>query len=357
MASISMDHFVYRQESAHVDWPLWKQRLEFFFTINRIGFRVVTGAVGPPIVVAETTSIAHGYLMVLGGPKIVEINNASADPLNYVQLIALLDARFANVNTRVADVNFRSCIQGDNENLSDYAQRLKTLAVAAGLAGEAIAAQVLSVIYNNTADDDVRLKGLDETIGLEALLTWHRAHTLKLTTSNSMAARRSNINAINSNNTSNRQSSNSTSNKCFLCGYEYPHKQACPAQGKSCRKCGKLNHFERMCKGDNSSRTNSPARNVHRRRENSASSSSSSSSSFNKFPNNARSMLRAIQEKQQENNQANQNNSNNSIDNSSRNIENLTEDELLEEFSTFLTERQRLSSTSIESNNTNTNNQ
>jgi hypothetical protein len=114
--------------------------------------------------------------MVLGGPKIVEINNASADPLNYVQLIALLDARFANVNTRVADVNFRSCIQGDNENLSDYAQRLKTLAVAAGLAGEAIAAQVLSVIYNNTADDDVRLKGLDETIGLEALLTWHRAH-------------------------------------------------------------------------------------------------------------------------------------------------------------------------------------
>ena len=68
-------------------------------------------------------------------------------------------------------------------------------------------------------------------------------------------------------------------------------------------------------------------------------------------------MLRAIQEKQQENNQANQNNSNNSIDNSSRNIENLTEDELLEEFSTFLTERQRLSSTSIESNNTNTNKQ
>lgn len=33
--------------------------------------------------------------------------------------------------------------------------------------------------------------------------------------------------------------------KCGLCGYEYPHtNRKCPAHGKTCTKCGKLNHFE-----------------------------------------------------------------------------------------------------------------
>jgi hypothetical protein len=347
MASITMDHFVYRQESAHVDWPLWKQRLEFFFTINRIGYVVITGQVGPPIILAETTLVAHGYLMVLGGPKIVEINNAAEDALNYVQLVALLDTRFANVNPRVADVNFRSCLQLDNENLMDFAHRLKTLAVAAGHQGDQIATQVLSVIYNNTTDDDVRLKGLDETVTLDALLLWHKAHHLKLTTSNAMAARRNNggINVITNNNNINRQ--RQRTNTCFLCGYEYPHKTTCPAQGKTCRKCNKLNHFERMCKGDDSSsRSSTPDR--KRKNNNSSASSSSSSSSFNKFPNNARSMLRAIQSKQMEAKQDNTNTSQN--DTASKQIEDLSEAELLEEFKSFYTNKLRLSSTTNDSN-------
>jgi hypothetical protein len=70
MATISMDHFVHKPLSANIDWPIWKQRLQFFFTINRIGYIVVTANLGadPPIV-GETTSVAHGYLMVLGGQR------------------------------------------------------------------------------------------------------------------------------------------------------------------------------------------------------------------------------------------------------------------------------------------------
>ena len=37
---------------------------------------------------------------------------------------------------------------------------------------------------------------------------------------------------------------------CFNCGSNYfpGHKQVCPAQGKSCRSCGKLNHFAKVCR-------------------------------------------------------------------------------------------------------------
>lgn len=40
-------------------------------------------------------------------------------------------------------------------------------------------------------------------------------------------------------------------NKCNNCGGNYPHRggQAfCPAKGKTCRACGKLNHFEKCCR-------------------------------------------------------------------------------------------------------------
>ena len=348
MATISMDHFVYRVLTAHIDWPLWKQRLQFFFTINRIGFVVITAdLVADPPVVGETTNIAHGYLMVLGGPKIVEINNASVDALNYVQLVALIDARFANTNPRIADVNFRSCLQAEDENLSDYSNRLKILATAAGLRGGDVATNVVSVIYLNTRDDEIRMKCLDPTTTLDSLITWHTAHALKLATSNSMAARLNNANGIyavrHNNATTSSSDKHQKQNKCFLCGYEYPHEKACPARGKTCNKCGKLNHFESVCKSGNASSSPSSSR---AKRNNSSSSSSSSSTNFNKykqFPNNARSMLRAIKSKQSNDNDSTA---------SQRNIEDLSEDELLTEFQSFFEQKQKLSSTTNGDNQT-----
>ena len=37
---------------------------------------------------------------------------------------------------------------------------------------------------------------------------------------------------------------------CRNCGNKYTagHKQVCPAQGKSCNSCGKLNHFSKVCR-------------------------------------------------------------------------------------------------------------
>ena len=36
---------------------------------------------------------------------------------------------------------------------------------------------------------------------------------------------------------------------CRNCGGTFPHEGGCPAKGKVCHKCGKENHFAKMCRG------------------------------------------------------------------------------------------------------------
>ena len=39
---------------------------------------------------------------------------------------------------------------------------------------------------------------------------------------------------------------------CFKCGRSWPHRNGeCPAKGKICTKCGKPNHFAKVCKSFN----------------------------------------------------------------------------------------------------------
>jgi transposase InsO family protein len=45
----------------------------------------------------------------------------------------------------------------------------------------------------------------------------------------------------------------SPSSRCPRCGGSHKNKADCPANGKTCRKCGKLNHFERQCKSKSAS--------------------------------------------------------------------------------------------------------
>ena len=39
-----------------------------------------------------------------------------------------------------------------------------------------------------------------------------------------------------------------TKRKCNNRGYDWPHVQRCPAQGKVCNNCEKVRHFEQVCR-------------------------------------------------------------------------------------------------------------
>ncbi|CAB3993402.1 PREDICTED: uncharacterized protein K02A2.6-like, partial [Paramuricea clavata] len=47
---------------------------------------------------------------------------------------------------------------------------------------------------------------------------------------------------------------------CYFCSKPYPHPGVCPAKGKTCRLCGKLNHFAVTCRS-------SPQKQQHRHHE------------------------------------------------------------------------------------------
>ena len=60
----------------------------------------------------------------------------------------------------------------------------------------------------------------------------------------------------------------SSNTKCGLCDGSYPHRGICPAQGKKCMNCGKLNHFAKVCRSkpidrSKSSRTRKPSKGKH----------------------------------------------------------------------------------------------
>ena len=51
------------------------------------------------------------------------------------------------------------------------------------------------------------------------------------------------------------KSQQTRSSTCRQCGLTWPHKKGpCPAKGKTCRKCGKPNHFAKMCRTKSSTR-------------------------------------------------------------------------------------------------------
>ncbi len=51
---------------------------------------------------------------------------------------------------------------------------------------------------------------------------------------------------------------------CRNCGRNYPHEGRCPATGKECRKCGKLNHFANVCRSSAKKQTRRPRKQNHR---------------------------------------------------------------------------------------------
>ena len=62
-----------------------------------------------------------------------------------------------------------------------------------------------------------------------------------------------NVATVNSRNPTFRQ----TKGTCYFCGRRESHaKTCCPAYGKTCNKCGKQNHFVKVCRTMSRSTTN-----------------------------------------------------------------------------------------------------
>ena len=147
---------------------------------------------------------------------------------------------------------FRQAVQNAGETVDQFATRLRKL--AAHCEFPSLDRELKSAIIQNCQSKRLRRYALrEDALTLDGLLSKARALEASETQATGMekALPLENVNWVQQDQ-GRHQKSRSTfpnPNKCRNCGSAWPHRdKPCPAKGQTCRKCGKLNHFARVCR-------------------------------------------------------------------------------------------------------------
>jgi hypothetical protein len=272
-----MEHFIYNSKTVASDWPRYLMRFHNFLELSNL---VLTDE--------GQAKKAKGRFLHVCGETITDIYMAQDDPdaLTCKQILDLISAKFVKTNTRTAKYQFTQCKMLPDESIADYAIRLRPLAKAAGITSANRDGEILAVIAAQTTCNKIRMKALDQSIDLKALIEWKDTFDLKNDCANVMEnnhaqssshglfninqrqwqrqsssskfdSKRSSLGQpqqfnnsySNSNSYPSRQNTRSES-KCYHCAETFPHTQArqFPAKGKRCTTCNKWNHLAIVCK-------------------------------------------------------------------------------------------------------------
>ena len=146
-------------------------------------------------------------------------------------------------NRRYEVYRFRKAVQEPRETLDQFHTRLRTLAQTCEFASPDF--EIEEQIIIGGASSKIRKRALrDPSFNLAAMLLEGRrdeqsafqAKDIESTSPDSATSTFDEIDAL------------YRPTGCRNCGGSFPHKGLCPAKGKQCRKCGKLNHFQSVCR-------------------------------------------------------------------------------------------------------------
>ena len=268
---INMEQFKFVENTVSLDWPNWSFRFENFLHLTNID-----------ITIPAQATVALRHRLHAGGPKIMDIYSAQGNLLlTYAQFKAILDARFVIPANTLHVFTFRNYAQDHEQSFDDYVTMLNRLAIIAAVPAATREREILHVIAQNSLDEETRNKAFTPDITLAQLKAWKAAQEVIARCNRIVMKSKKesdNVNAVRS----------ETPKQCFNCGNSYPHPlgTTCPASGKECRRCHKLNHFSKVCFKDATKRPYTPQ--THRQRfnnNNGAGSSSRESSSSSRQSN------------------------------------------------------------------------
>ena len=133
---------------------------------------------------------------------------------------------------------FRNTYQEQHETLDQYVTRLRTLAQPCEFADQNFELEEQIIIGGTSSK--IRKQALrDPKYDLKQMLLDGRRDEISKFQTKQIEAK---------DNTPEVQT-NKIEAKCSNCGGKFPHSSACPAKGKDCRNCGKMNHFAKFCRG------------------------------------------------------------------------------------------------------------
>ncbi|XP_061170050.1 uncharacterized protein K02A2.6-like [Saccostrea echinata] len=234
-------------------WEKWIERLELLFTGMNI----------------DDTGRRRALLLHYAGERVFDIYNAEKEdsPTTYVGTKQVLSTYFSpRKNIQMAVYKFRNCKQSGTQTLDEYVTELRRLSKDCEF--NDVNKEILSQIIQHCRSNRLRRRALREPdMTLQNLMDLGRAMEVAETQAQTMEEQSERaVNFVNKPRVKfkNRQSekpkgqskctavSAAVANTCRNCGGPYPHTAECPAKGKQCRYCKKLNHFEKVCRSKKS---------------------------------------------------------------------------------------------------------
>ena len=194
---------------------------------------------------------------------------------HYRRLKEALTGQFApSRNATFAEYEFHSMNQEEEETIDTYTTRLRKQAKLCGFCDKACQDRAIkNRIVAGCRSHRLRRKALETDVTLVRLLEIARAEEKSNEKAEKMEKPREQSETVDVNKVKRHPSkysakTNFTKNnnidkydsspnppvrdkKCFYCGGKYPHakgKSGCPAYGKKCINCGRMNHFASHCK-------------------------------------------------------------------------------------------------------------
>ncbi|XP_028414345.1 uncharacterized protein K02A2.6-like [Dendronephthya gigantea] len=217
-------------ESLGTRWNIWIQDFEMFILASGI----------------TDEKRKRALLLYQAGKRVREIFRQipdTGDATDYEAAKTKLHEYFQpQENRRYAVYRFRQAKQEPNETLDQFHTRLRTLAQTCSFHNADF--EIEQQIITAGSSSRIRKKALrDPTYDLKSILIDGRRAEMSTFQARDIESKDTNTDRVN------KVSSKTTSKTCHNCGGTYPHEGQCPAKGKECRKCQKLNHFARVCRG------------------------------------------------------------------------------------------------------------
>ena len=228
-----------------VRWEKYMKRMENFFT----AFQITNDAQ------------KRALLLHYAGPEVSDIfDTLPQTGTDFKGAKDALDKHFSPaLNVEYERFVFRQCKQSADETVEQYHLRLQQLSATCQFADTS--SEVKSQIILGCTSSKLRRYALREEITLQKLLMTAKTFEQADRHATAMEANSHDVvqavkhqsagaPATDSNRSYRpRRRSSAPSTKCRNCGGAFPHKKdkPCPAKGKQCHSCGKMNHFAKYC--------------------------------------------------------------------------------------------------------------
>lgn len=189
-------------------------------------------------------------LLNLAGEEVSEtFDNLPDAGITYAEALGALNKHYTpEKNVQYEIFVFRSARQEPAESIIEYYSRLRKLAATCEFTE--IDKELKTQLIIGTNSEPLRKKGLKESkITLKDLL--EAARTDEIVEAQARAFKQNGEQKAEAvNKIGNRGQSSSQNTKCRSCGGTFPHsngRKSCPAYGRKCYNCSKMNHFAELC--------------------------------------------------------------------------------------------------------------